>query len=86
MVARRAEGEARRKEAAARGRLYHTQAALHRAQLELDVSAMFTTERHLPTPGERGHSPQRHTVACRPHHLCVPVSGVFSLSVCPVCV
>ena len=24
---------------------------------------MFTPERHLPTPGQRGHSPQRHTAA-----------------------
>ena len=26
-------------------------------------SNMFTPERHLPTPGQRGHSPQRHTAA-----------------------
>jgi len=24
---------------------------------------MYTLERHLPTPGQRGHSPQRHTTA-----------------------
>jgi len=24
---------------------------------------MFTPEKHLPTPGQRGHSPQRHTAA-----------------------
>jgi len=24
---------------------------------------MYTPERHLPTPGQRGHSPQRHTAA-----------------------
>ena len=24
---------------------------------------MFTPERHLPTPGQHGHSPQRHTAA-----------------------
>ena len=24
---------------------------------------MFTSERHLPSPGQRGHSPQRHTAA-----------------------
>jgi len=24
---------------------------------------MFTPERHLPTPGQHGHSPQRHTTA-----------------------
>ena len=34
-----------------------------------DDDAMFTLERHLPTtPGQPGHSPQRHTAACRPHH------------------
>jgi len=26
---------------------------------------MFTPERHLPTPGQRGHSPQRHSLAIR---------------------
>ena len=27
------------------------------------LKMMFSPERHLPTPGQRGHSPQRHTVA-----------------------
>jgi len=26
-------------------------------------SDMFTLERHLPTPGQRGHNPQRHTAS-----------------------
>jgi len=31
---------------------------------------MFTPERHLPTPGQRGHRPQRHTATgtAAPHH------------------
>jgi len=31
---------------------------------------MFTPEKHLPTLGQRGHSPQRYTAAgiSRPHH------------------
>ena len=29
----------------------------------------LTPERHLPTPVQRGHSPQRHTAACRPPPL-----------------
>jgi len=31
---------------------------------------MITPERHLPTPGQHGHSPQRHTAAgtAAPHH------------------
>ena len=34
-----------------------------------DDDDMLTPERHLPTtPGQPGHSPQRHTAACRPHH------------------
>jgi len=27
------------------------------------INDMYTPERHLPTPGQHGHSPQRHTAA-----------------------
>lgn len=59
MVARRAEGEARRKEAAARAKLYHTQAALHRAHLQLDARTVAVADATARLASEQSEHSRR---------------------------